>query len=114
MKAEDIGRIDQFHLTNIVHDSIPGDNWEVGKSLRFFCLFVCLLRGVDIIFGNNCRQYSWCWLYSTSERGKILNYKGLRQVGLIIPKRDLKSGACLWIPDLKFRLEVSLLGNVYF
>ena len=91
-------------------DSISGDNWEVGKTLRFFCLFVCLfvclflclLRGVSIMFDNNCWQCSWYWLYSTNERGKILNYKWLRQAGLIIPKRDFISGACLWIPNLKF------------
>ena len=65
------------------------------------------------MFDKNCREYSQCWLYSTSERGKILGYKGLKQVGLIIPKWDYKSGACLSIPNLKLHLEVSLLGNVY-
>ena len=39
--------------------------------------------------------------------------KGLRQAGLIIPKCNFKTGVCLWIPDLKFHLGVSLLGNVY-
>ena len=46
-------------------DSFFGDNWEVEKSLRFFfcfCffdfLFVCFLRGVDIMFDNNCGEYS--------------------------------------------------------
>ena len=38
------------------------------------------------MFVNNCRENSYCWLYSTGERGKILNYKGLKQAGLIIPK----------------------------
>ena len=65
-------------MSNIFPDSISGENREVGKSLRLF--FVCLffLRGVGIMFDNNCRENSKCWLYSTSERGKILNYKGLR------------------------------------
>ena len=66
------------------------------------------------MFVNNCRENSQCWLYNNSERRKILNYKGLRQAGLIIPNRDFKPGACLWILDLKFHLGVSLLGNVYF
>ena len=119
MKARDIGRIVDViwtilclivfpviiekYLNNIMPDSISGDNWEVGKSLRFFfvSLFDCLLEELTL-FDNNCRDYSWCWLYSTSERGKILNYKVLRQAGLIIPKRDFKSGSCLWIPAWKF------------
>ena len=83
----------------------------MGKSLRFFVLL--LLRAVGIMFDNTCREYSQCCFYSTSQRGKILIYKGLRQAGLIIPKLDFKSGACLWIPNLKFHLAVSLLGNFY-
>ena len=62
-------------------DSISSDNSEKVKSLRFF--FLLLLRGVGIMFDHNCRENSQCWLYSTSERGKILSYKGLRQAGLI-------------------------------
>ena len=41
------------------------------------------------MFDNNCRENSQCWLYSTTELGKILNYKGLRQAGLIIPNEIL-------------------------
>ena len=33
---------------------------------------------------------------------------------MIIPKWNFKTGACLWIPVLKLRLGVSLLGHVYF
>ena len=44
---------------------------------------------------------------------KILNYKGLGHAGLIIPSSDFMYEECLWIPNLKFHLEVSLLGNVY-
>ena len=35
---------------------------------------------------NNYREYSLSWLYSASERGENLNYKGIRQAGLIIPR----------------------------
>ena len=79
----------------------------------FIFILLFLLRGVDIMFDNNCREYSQCWHYSTSECGKITNYKGLRQTELIIRKWDFKSGACLWIPNLRFHLGVSLQGNVY-
>ena len=71
----------------ITRDSIFGGNWEVGKRSIFF-----LLREVDVTFDNNCRECSWCWLYSTSKSWKNLNYKGLRQAGLIIRNkiRDYK------------------------
>ena len=64
------------------------------------------------MFDNNCREYSQCWLYSTREGGKIVDYMGLSQEGLIIHKKDFKSRACLLIPNLKFHLEFSLLRNV--
>ena len=40
--------------------SISSENWEVGKSLGFLFLFIYffLLRGVGIMFDNNCREYS--------------------------------------------------------
>ena len=44
------------HLSNIMPDSISGDGWEVGKSLRFFFFF--LLRGFGIMLVNNCRENS--------------------------------------------------------
>ena len=53
-----------------------------------------------------------CCFFSTSERGKNLICKGLRQAGLIIPKRNFKTRACLWIPDSNFHLGVSVLGNI--
>ena len=33
-------------------DNISGDNWEVGEKFLFF------LRGVEIMFDNDCREYS--------------------------------------------------------
>ena len=108
MKASDIGRIVDviWAILCLVVSPVIIDRWGS------FFLFVFLLRGVGIMFDNNCRENS-CWPYSTSERWKILNYKGLRQAGSIILKWDFKSGACLWIPNFKFPLRVSLLGNVY-
>ena len=38
-------------------NSISGDNLEVGKGLGYF-FFKNLLRVVDIMFDNNCREYS--------------------------------------------------------
>ena len=40
--------------------------------------------GGNIVFDSNCREYSQCCLYNTSELEKNLGYKGLRQAGLII------------------------------
>ena len=108
--ARHIGRIvDVFWATLclIVSQVIIEGGWK----FKFF--FFLLSRGVGIMFHNNCREYSQCFICSTSECGKILNYKGLRLTGLIIHKWDLKSGACLLIPNLKFYFGVSLLGNVY-
>ena len=89
MNARDIGRIAAVILSNIMPDNISGDNWVVEKRLKLF-LFL-KLRGFDIMFDNNCREYTWYWLYSSSEREKILNYKWLRQEGLIIANWDFLS-----------------------
>ena len=83
VKTRDAGRMVDviWAILCLIESPVIIERW--GKVQDFF--FLLLLRRLDIMFDNNCSEYL-CWLYRTSERGKILNYKGLRQAGLIIPK----------------------------
>ena len=79
IKARDAGRIvDVIRATLclLVSPMII----ERKENLRFFFFN----WGGNIVFDSNCREYSQCCLYHTSELEKNLSYKGLRLAGLII------------------------------
>ena len=67
MKARDIAWIvDVIWAILCLISPVIIEMW--GKIKDFFSF--SLLRGVGIMFDNNCGQHSQCWLCNTNERGK--------------------------------------------
>ena len=89
---------------------------EAGDNLFFFvfvcCLFVLfcfvLFCGVILLFFSGWKRWNQFYHYNISGRGEILNYNGLRQMGLISLQWDLKSETCQGISDLEFHCGVPL------
>ena len=54
----------------------------------FFCCFFC---GVMLLFSSGWKRWFRFYHYNISGRGEISNYNGLKQMGLITLKWELKS-----------------------
>ena len=92
----------------------------VSFILLFCCFFLfvllCLLFFSLILFDlhyewyydlyKHSRVYILCCHYNTSERGKTVNYNGLRQLRLISFQWTSESESCLWISDVEFHCKV--------
>ena len=111
-----------------------GEGWKICVQWKIFfsfgvggCVCVCVLGGgvheKSIYWGELPKRGGLGQFADLREAwqergGGVFERRGgwypmhnmLRQVILIIPKWDFKSGAYLWIPTMKFHLEVSLLG----
>ena len=79
----------------------------------FLCLFVssylfAFVYGVILLFSSGWKRWTLFYHYSISGSGKILNYNGLRQMGLINLQWDFKFEICQGISDWEFHCEVPL------
>ena len=98
-KARDVGLIWWCHPSDSIADSIFHESMrqEITFSVLFCLLFVfvcCLLFPAGWYF---CLPQFYH--YNISGCGEILNYNGLRQMGLISLQWDFKSETCQGISD---------------